>query len=221
MHGRTAFKEIDPGRFLRLMRAGIAACSIDLPGHGERADERLQAPGATLEVIERMLEEIDSIIEEVCATLQVDQSRVAIGGMSAGGMVTLSRLTREHGFRAASVEATTGSWRHQKFREMFLGVEAPRIRSLDPIENLASWREIPIQAIHCRGDEWVSFEGQVEFLDELRRRYRDPASVELVSYDQCGSPFEHAGFGRMSADAKERQRDFFTRVLLGDASPGA
>ena len=36
MHGRTATKELDPGRYLRLARAGIGACAIDLPGHGER-----------------------------------------------------------------------------------------------------------------------------------------------------------------------------------------
>jgi len=34
MHGRTANKELDPGRYLRLIRAGIAVCAIDLPGHG-------------------------------------------------------------------------------------------------------------------------------------------------------------------------------------------
>jgi len=36
MHGRTVSKELDPGRYLRWVRAGIAACAVDLPGHGER-----------------------------------------------------------------------------------------------------------------------------------------------------------------------------------------
>src|SRR5262245_11172372 len=35
MHGRTVNKELDPGRYLRWMRAGIGACAVDLPGHGE------------------------------------------------------------------------------------------------------------------------------------------------------------------------------------------
>ena len=30
MHGRTAYKEIDSGRFSRLLRAGIASVAIDL-----------------------------------------------------------------------------------------------------------------------------------------------------------------------------------------------
>ena len=38
MHGRTVAKELDPGRYLRLARAGIASCALDLPGHGERAE---------------------------------------------------------------------------------------------------------------------------------------------------------------------------------------
>ncbi|MBT4768842.1 MAG: hypothetical protein HOO04_10850, partial [Phycisphaerae bacterium] len=44
IHGRTAFKELDPGRYLRLMRRGISVCAIDLPGHGERLDPRLHKP---------------------------------------------------------------------------------------------------------------------------------------------------------------------------------
>jgi hypothetical protein len=44
MHGRTVTKELDPGRYLRLARAGIASCALDLPGHGERFDAALQDP---------------------------------------------------------------------------------------------------------------------------------------------------------------------------------
>src|SRR5690349_9852731 len=47
LHGRTATKELDPGRYLRWVRAGIAACAIDLPGHGERSDAKLQTSDAT------------------------------------------------------------------------------------------------------------------------------------------------------------------------------
>ena len=35
IHGRTTNKELDAGRYLRLMRRGIACCALDLPGHGE------------------------------------------------------------------------------------------------------------------------------------------------------------------------------------------
>ena len=47
MHGRTANKELDPGRYLRWIRAGFAACALDLPGHGERAAPELQASERT------------------------------------------------------------------------------------------------------------------------------------------------------------------------------
>ncbi len=32
MHGRTVQKETDPGRYLRWLRAGIGACSVDRRG---------------------------------------------------------------------------------------------------------------------------------------------------------------------------------------------
>ena len=44
MHGRTASKELDPGRYLRLAREGIGTIALDLPGHGGREDLAMQAP---------------------------------------------------------------------------------------------------------------------------------------------------------------------------------
>ena len=38
IHGRTADKELDPGRYLRYMRRGLNICAVDLPGHGGRFD---------------------------------------------------------------------------------------------------------------------------------------------------------------------------------------
>jgi hypothetical protein len=65
MHGRTANKELDAGRYLRCIRAGIACCAIDLPGHGERAQPHLQSHGGTLDVIVQAQHEIDSVLEEL------------------------------------------------------------------------------------------------------------------------------------------------------------
>src|SRR5690242_3534476 len=58
LHGRTAHKEMDPGRYLRWMRAGFGACAIDLPGHGERNDASLQDASRTLDVIRQSMDEI-------------------------------------------------------------------------------------------------------------------------------------------------------------------
>lgn len=213
MHGRTARKEIDPGRFLRLMRSGIGACAIDLPGHGERYDEALQDPAATLDVVLRMIGEIDEVVDVLGDIPVFDPERLVIGGMSAGGMVALARLCRKHPFVGATVEATTGSWEHQRHRAMFRSHEGDTISNVNPIENLAGWREIPVQAFHCVLDEWVGFDGQKLFLDTLRDRYERPELIELVSYEETGAPYEHAGFGRMASDAKNRQRDFLLRLL--------
>jgi dienelactone hydrolase len=213
MHGRTASKELDPGRYLRWMRAGIGACAVDLPGHGERADAPRQGPEHSWDVLTQMVSEIDSIVESL-KQFSFDLSRVAIGGMSLGGMAALGRLTRPHPFICASVEATTGKWAGEDARSRFAQRVASETRALEPIMNLEGWREIPIQFIHAKHDEWVSYQSQAEFVAALRAKYRDPSLIEFIEYDHTGAPYEHIGFGTMSNDAKNRQRDFFQRWLL-------
>ena len=214
MHGRTATKELDPGRYLRWMRAGIGACAVDLPGHGERFDARSQEPDQTLDLILEMVDEIDGIVEHLAQLGSFDMNRIGIGGMSAGGMATFVRLRAPHDFRCACGEATTGSWQPQCEREMFRHRDPDEVERRNPLHNLANWREIPLQAIHSRLDEWVCFDGQVEFLDALRKQYTNQDNIEFVIYDDTGAPFEHAGFGKHAADAKNRQRDFLVKHLL-------
>lgn len=221
MHGRTARKEIDPGRYLRLMRAGLGIVAVDLPGHGERYEAARQHPGHTLDVVLEMTDEIDTIVECVRDIPEFDSSRLGVGGMSAGGMATLARLCRPHPFAASSVEATTGSWLHQSHREMFEGHDDASYRHADPIRNLDAWREIPLQGQHATHDAWVDIGGQRAFFDALRSRYEHPEHLELIEYDRTGVPFEHAGFGRFASIAKDRQRDFFVRWLTVAAAPAS
>ncbi len=209
MHGRTANKELDPGRFLRLVRAGIATVSLDLPGHGAREDLALQQPERTLEAVERMAGEIDSVVEAALATGWFDDARMALGGMSAGGMATLVRLSRAHSFRAACVECTTGSFAWQRNRAMF---EPERAARLDPIQHLDGWRAIPLLVLHNTLDEWVAVEGQREFVEALRARGL-AKDVVMHEYAETGAPHEHSGFGRFAADAKDRQTAFLVREL--------
>ena len=216
MHGRTANKELDPGRYMRWMRTGIGACAVDLPGHGERFDSDRQPPERSFDVVVQMLGEIDGIIDALREIGQFDMKRAAIGGMSAGGMTALARLCQPHQFVCASVEATTGSWRHQHHREMFRGRRDDEVEALDPIRQLDGWREIPLQAIHAAHDEWVPIEGQREFIAALRARYENPGMIDFIEYQRTGAPAEHIGFGRMAADAKDRQREFFQRWLNGN-----
>ncbi len=215
MHGRTASKEIDPGRYLRWMRAGIGACAIDLPGHGERLDPALQDGSRTLDVVKQLVDEIDEVIAALQRMNAFDTQRIGVGGSSAGGMAALVRLCRPHGFACASVEATSGSWEHQvaKGRQMFRQVALETVNATNPIQHLDGWREIPFQALHAKLDEWVAVDGQAAFIEALRQRYVDQSKVEFVVYDRTGAPHEHIGFGLKAADAKDRQRDFFRRWL--------
>lgn len=217
MHGRTVNKELDPGRYLRWLRSGIGVCAVDLPGHGERYDETWQDPGRAFEVVLQMLNEIDEITDALDVMECFDSGRVGIGGMSAGGMVTLARLCREHSFICASVEATSGSWgEHIQGNRSDTIPPAPpeEIAANDPIQNLDSWREIPIQALHSIYDELVDIAGQARFIDALRARYADPGQIEFIRFERTGAPNEHAGFGKYAADAKNRQVEFLRRYLL-------
>lgn len=231
MHGRTAHKELDPGRYLRWIRSGIAACSLDLPGHGQRLDDDLQKPDRTLDVLEQMLGELDSVLDalrEHELAPSIDFDRLGIGGMSAGGMVALRRLCDEHPFRCGAVEATTG-WLGELYhpslpdnpgRPWSVDHDPERIVPLDPIEHLEEWRQIPLLVLHTEADEMVPIAGQRVFVEKLREHYRasgaDPDLITMKTWPKTGAPSEHIGFGKMSNDAKNIQTDFFVEHLLGD-----
>lgn len=211
MHGRTASKELDPGRYLRLMRAGIGSCALDLPGHGERLDGERQGPDAIVDVIEQMLEELDPVLDDLRSMGGHDPERVAIGGISAGGIVTLLRMTRPHDFRCAAIEATTGN---RAFHAGTVPSDRNRLDRINVMDRLEDWREIPLLALHNRFDEWIDVEGQRTFMETLRNRYEDPDLVAFHVYEErTGAPFEHAGFGRFAPDAKDRQVAFLRSHL--------
>lgn len=228
-HGRSVNKELDPGRYLRWLRAGsagrpagLAVCAVDLPGHGERFDAALQSPGRTLEVVERAADEVDFILDDLAHPRfggVFDLSRCAIGGMSAGGMVTMVRLCREHPFRAAAVEATTGDFSALIERGLYDPVKA---RSIEPLSRLGGWRPIPMLALHSEADQWVPVSAMRSFLDALARRYRDagadPGLIEFRTWPSTGAPNEHYGFGSVSNEAKNIQTDFLFRWLSDSAA---
>lgn len=217
-HGRTVQKELDPGRYLRWLRAGIACVAVDLPGHGERADPALQDASAILRAIGQAVDEIDGVVAETIALGGFAPERIGIGGMSAGGMVSMVRLCRPHPFSGALLESTTGDW-----SDRFVGVAwcEARARELDPSRHLEQWREIPVLAIHAERDEWVPIASQRRFLAALRQRAIHPDRIELLSFEETGAPFEHAGFGRMGAAAKDAGTAFWERVFSPAAlAPG-
>lgn len=224
MHGRTAFKELDAGRYLRCVRAGIAAVALDLPMHGERAEPDGDKPASTLRVVARMVGEIDGVVS---ALLEgpgrgvIDGQRIALGGMSAGGMATLRRICDAHPFVAAHVEGTTGD-----LRGLYASGPSPMranhepgvIAALDPSQHLAGFRPIPLQALHATGDRVVAISLQRGFLDRLRAHYSaagaDAGMVTLVEFSDTGAPEEHAGFGRSGHAAKEAMVEFLRRVFF-------
>ncbi len=237
MHGRTANKELDPGRYLRWMRSGIAACAVDLPGHGERSDLLLQSPQRTLQVLAQMHAELEGVLAALAAPQfkgVFDLSRCAIGGMSLGGMVTLRRLCDQHNFVCAAVEGTSG-WLAGLYTPPpdiaaetaeLLPERDPRwlaahaeadISHLDPLNRLHSFRPLPLLALHNTLDAVVPLPVQSRFLAHLRSHYiansADPALIELVTFEKTGAPQEHSGFGRASNDAKNIQTDFLRRHL--------
>ncbi len=226
MHGRSVKKEIDPGRYLRWLRApegGIATCALDLPGHGERFIEAYQGPDHTLEVVDAMAREIDRVVGALSDPRwrgAFDLDRIAIGGMSAGGMTTLHRLASEHPFVCACVEATAGDFSFMKHHDAFVtcGGRDPDCSladCLDPVRHLDGWRPIPLLALHSDKDQWVPVGSIRSFVDAVRARFDQPDDVEIVTWPETGAWQEHAGFGKVSNDAKNIQTAFFARHLLG------
>lgn len=229
MHGRTVSKELDNGRYLRWIRAsagGIAACAVDLPGHGERFDSLLQQPSRTVEVVSRMIDEIDGLLAALSGGEfggVFDTSRAGIGGMSAGGMAALSRLCRAkpaHGFRCVAVEATAGNMGMLfQIDPARGGADTALLRAIDPIRHLDGWKPVPLLALHSRADRVAPIACMETFVDALRTRYEqtgaDPALIEFKTWEQTGAPDEHNGFGRVAAEAKSAQTAFFEQHLLG------
>lgn len=225
LHGRTVNKELDPGRYLRWVRAGIAACAIDLPGHGERPESLFQDPAQTPELIHQLLPEIDQILDALAEPRfngVFDLERVGIGGMSAGGMATLRRLCDPHPFRCAAVEAATGNLAALFHPDS--GRPVPLVRSqqdlepVDPARHLETWRPIPLLALHSEADRAVPIAGMRDFIDDLKNHYADrgadPAMIELATWPQTGAHMEHAGFGRFANQAKNRQLRFLKQHLF-------
>ncbi len=204
-HGRTVTKELDSGRYLRLIRAGIACVAIDLPGHGERLDLALHDGSQTLHVVAQAASEIDAILADLAALGSLDMGRAVIGGMSAGGMTAMVRGCSAHPFCGMLLEATTGDFESQRGRAMY---QPDLVARLNPITHLDEWRDIPVLALHSQADAWVSIEGQRRFVDALRARSSHPERIELHAYESTGAPHEHMGFGRVASDAKARGTAF-------------
>lgn len=226
MHGRTAHKELDPGRYQRWLRAGIACVAIDLPGHGARYEVDCHHPRRTMDVLEGVLGEINAVLEAL-RTIDdahaLDLSRLGIGGMSAGGMAALRRLCEPHTFRCAAVEGTTGWLEGLYFPEDGRGgpwdVEhaRDRVRAMDPMRHLAGFAPLPLLALHSEADQIVPWPTQRAFLDRLRGHYADrgadPSLIQVRTWASTGAPSEHAGFGSVSNDAKNAQTEFLARWL--------
>ncbi|MCK6478317.1 MAG: alpha/beta fold hydrolase, partial [Phycisphaerales bacterium] len=216
MHGRTVNKELDPGRYLRWIRAGIAAVAIDLPGHGERFDPRLQEATGTLDMLEQALGDVDQVLDALARSEWAaffDFTRVGIGGMSAGGMVTLRRLcdpapgSLPNGFAAAAVEGTTG-WLEGLYYPEKAGLPRPvqqpiehpvdRLARLDPMRNRQRMKPLPMLVLHSQADEVVPWAGMSVFIERLKAHYRqqgaDPSMIQVVTWTSTGAPQEHAGF---------------------------
>lgn len=226
LHGRTAWKELDPGRYSRYLKAGLACCAIDLPGHGQRRDPRLQSAEHSMDNIEQMVAELPAVVAAALAAGPFDPERTAVGGMSMGGMTALRACCEPNRFRAVAVEAATGRLRDLYFpgagNEIKGGLAehpAERVAANDPSEHMGGWRPIPILAVHAERDQVVPWASQRWFLDDLAKHYAelgaDPNTIETLTFDRTGAEHEHLGFAQKSNDAKNAQTQFLARHLLG------
>jgi dienelactone hydrolase len=226
MHGRTADKTLDNGRYLRWIRAGIAACAIDLPGHGERMDVECHAPDKINRVIEGVLGEIDHVVEALRHSALggvFDTDRMGLGGMSAGGVATLRRLCDPHDFRCAAVESTAGDLAALYRLPGWPRPKPEEVEHLDPLRHAEGWRPIPLLALHSEADRLVPLSCLTPLIDRLRDRYARLAAPEdwlrVKTWPFTGAPDEHSGFGKVASEAKTIQTDFLARWLGAPPPP--
>jgi predicted peptidase len=213
MHGRTADKELDPGRYLRYVRKGINICAVDLPGHGARFDEPLQQAKEARTVMLKMASEIDDILDGLRVHGCFAMHRACIGGMSAGGMATIQCLLAPHSFKLAVLESTTGDLASMRDLPICEGLSPAELDRINPMNRLSTWSNIPVIAFHSRHDKWIPYDGQARFMQALQDKNDQPDSVEFVTFSKTGAPYEHIGFGRESAFVKEVQVDFVLKHL--------
>lgn len=221
LHGRTAYKELDPGRYNRWVRAGIGAIAIDLPGHGERYEDGAHAPERTVNTLTRCVAEIDGILDSVRELGIFDMSKAAMGGMSAGGMITARRLCDPHPFVGASIECTTGDLLGLYFPEsepQAHGIwrihhDRSKVQAIDTPTHLDGFDPIPLLAMHNIGDELIPINIQRGFIQTLKEMYiqraADPELITLTEFEHTGAIQEHAGFGKFASQAKDIQLGFF------------
>jgi len=235
LHGRTAYKELDPGRYLRLIRAGVAVLAIDLPGHGARSNADMQSHKHSLDVLEQASAEINRVLDALRVSTDAalfDFARLGIGGMSLGGMTALHRLCAPHPFSCAVIEGSTGWLAGQYFPARFelspakidlYPHDIARVAELDPMDHLDAFRPIPMLILHSEADELVPWPGMRRFLDELASRYRragaDAAGIRVKTWPTTGAPQEHLGFGRVASEAKTILTDFVAQNLGAAPSP--
>ncbi|CAK9060311.1 Uncharacterized MFS-type transporter YxiO, partial [Durusdinium trenchii] len=179
---------------------------------------RMQSADGTVDMLTEALPEVDRVIEALLRgphAALFDGEKLGVGGISAGGMVTLRRLCEPHGFSCAAVEATTG-WLEGLYFPTAGGpsrwpVDHAReaVEAIDPMAHLDGFEPVPLLALHSEADELVPFSVQQRFIERLREHYGarggDPAAIELKTWPKTGAPQEHLGFGRFSNEAKNLQ----------------
>lgn len=229
MHGRTADKTLDNGRYLRWIRAGFAACALDLPGHGERVgdagpagDSGLQSPARIHDAIARMVDELNDVIEALRADQYAphfDTTRLGLGGMSAGGVTTLRRLTIPgHPFIAGAIESAAGDLARLYTTPGWPRPDPAAIAHLDPLAHVGDFTPLPLLALHSESDRLVPIQCLRTFWTALEHHYRaraaPPEWLMLKTWPETGAPDEHSGFGRVAAEAKTVQTEFLTKWLV-------
>jgi predicted peptidase len=213
IHGRTADKELDPGRYLRYVRNGINVCAVDLPGHGARFDAALQEARQSLEVVMKMASEIDGVMNGLEEFGGFDLQKAAIGGVSAGGMAAILRLLTPHHFCAVVLESTVGNLEAMRDLPLCSALSDDEIADINPLNHLGGWKDIPVLAFHNKRDEWIPISGQESFINALKEKSTKSEQIEFITFERTGAPYEHIGFGRESAFVKEVQVEFVAKYL--------
>jgi dienelactone hydrolase len=180
-HGFTAKKELNIKEYERLAEQGYLVVGVDNYDHGERIHpdfKTVYAEGphflsAFLNAVEKTAEELPALIDALIEENYVVNDKIALVGISMGGFITYSALTKEPRVRVAV--PFIGSPNH--------GAE----NANSPHLNLSYFKHVKLLSLLAAKDDVVPPGDAVDFHDALKDYYDDyDERFKAVVYPQSG-----------------------------------
>ena len=196
-HGFTAGKATHRPELTMLAEAGFLAVGLDAAGHGERRPADFDALfGGTddeneqtfYSLVAETVVEVPGIFDLLCAEGVADEARLAVAGVSMGGMITYGATAADPRIRAAVALLASPEWPHPA----------------SPHQEIDRFFPTALLSITAGRDETVPAAAARAFHTDLEARYREHPErlryVELADSLHMMTPLDWVGSIRETVD---------------------